>query len=63
MENTKEHLEYVRETIENEGVYYAFIHYSDFEEIKDEKFHELRKAFEKSAKELVEYCGLNFSEY
>lgn len=51
-----EEKEYIQATIENEGVYYAFIHYSDFEEIKDDKFHELRKAFEKAAKELVDYC-------
>jgi len=29
--------------IENEGVGYAFKHYSTFEEIEDKEFHKLRK--------------------
>lgn len=57
-----EDLQYIQDTIKNEGTYYAFIHYSNFEEIEDEKFHELRTAFINAAKELVEYCGLDFSE-
>lgn len=48
---------YVRETIENEGFGYAFLDYSDFEDIKDEKFHELRKAFIKAQQELDDYIG------
>jgi len=54
---TKKQREYVRDTIENEGFDYAFRHYSDYEEIKDEKFHELRKAYEQAAKELEDYIG------
>lgn len=41
--------------IENEGFDYAFVHYSDFLEIKDEKFHELRKAFLAAREALTEY--------
>ena len=48
---------YVRATIENEGFSYAFNDYSDFDDIKDEKFHELRKAFLKAQEELDEYVG------
>jgi hypothetical protein len=41
--------------IENEGFHYCFEHYSNFEEIKDEKFHELRKAYLEAAKNIEEY--------
>ena len=43
--------------IENEGFDYAFAHYSDFSEIKDKEFHNLRKNFLKARKELVDYVG------
>lgn len=48
-------LRYVRDTIENEGFHYAFVNYSDFEQVKDRKFHSLRRAYEKAAKALAEY--------
>lgn len=38
-----------------EGFHYCFEHYSTFEEIEDEKFHELRLAFLKAANELENY--------
>lgn len=41
--------------IESEGFEYAFLHYSNFSTIKDERFHELRKAFVKSYEELKSY--------
>lgn len=50
-------MSYVRATVDNEGFDYAFRNYSDFEEIKDEKFHELRKAYVVAAKALAEYTG------
>jgi len=52
----KEH-ELVRDIIEKEGFDYAFCDYTDFEEIKDEKFHELRKAYVTAATALKEYVG------
>jgi len=54
---TKKDAKYVRATIDDEGFEYTFLHYSDFDEIKDDKFHELRKAFLKAQKELDEYIG------
>jgi hypothetical protein len=54
---TGEELDYVRATIENEGFDYAFRHYSDFSEVKDARFHRLRKAYEKAANALEEYVG------
>lgn len=50
-------LEYVRDTIENEGFDYAFVDYSSFTEIKDEEFHKLRKAYVEAAEALREYVG------
>ena len=41
-----------------EGFDYAFIHYSDFKEIKDKKFHELRLAYVKARNDLAKYIGL-----
>lgn len=55
--NAKE-LEYVKDTIDNEGFDYAFVDYSDFSEIEDEKFHKLREAYVKAAEELREYVGI-----
>ena len=47
--------------VDNEGFDYTFCDYSDFKEIKDEKFHELRENFKKASRELKEYIG--FYEY
>lgn len=46
---------YVRQTVENEGFYYAFRDYDDFQEVQDEEFHRLREAFLAAAKELADY--------
>jgi ribosomal protein L19 len=49
-------LQYVRDTIDNEGFDYAFRHYTDFvDEVKDVEFHKLRKAYVEAAKELDVY--------
>jgi hypothetical protein len=45
----------VRAKMENEGFHYCFKHYSRFEEIKDEKFHELRLAYLEAADALKKY--------
>ena len=49
--------EYVKSKMENEGFHYCFIYYSRFEEIKDDKFHELRKTYIESAKLLEQYIN------
>ena len=51
-------MEYVRSKVDNEGFDYAFIHYSNYEDIKDKKFHELRLAYIKAAKDLSKYLGV-----
>ena len=40
-----------------EGFHYCFEWYSTFEEIEDEKFHELRLAYLKAASELENYVS------
>lgn len=42
-------------TIDNEGFDYAFRHYSSFEEIKDKKFHDLRKQYIAICEEIEKY--------
>lgn len=49
----------VLEVIEQEGFEYAFLHYTDFADIEDEKFHDLRKEFIKAAQKLTVYIGYN----
>ena len=45
----------VRYRMDSEGIDYCFKHYSSFEEIKDEKFHELRNKFIESLDEIEKY--------
>jgi len=51
-------MEEIRNTIENEGFDYAFTGYSNFDEVKDDKFHELRQAYVAAADALKDYLGL-----
>ena len=55
---TRKDKSYVASKIENEGFHYAFIHYSNYEDIKDKKFHELRSAYIDAVKNLSEYLEL-----
>lgn len=50
-------LEYVKDTIDNEGFDYTFVDYSNFSEIKDEEFHKLRQAYVEAAEALRDYIG------
>lgn len=47
----------VRYRMNNEGIDYCFERYSNFKEIKDEKFHELRLQYLKSLKEIRNYVN------
>ena len=62
MENNKLYQQEQKEIWENvnyrmneEGIEYCFMKYSDFNEVKDEKFHELREKYIKSLEELKLY--------
>lgn len=47
----------VLEAIESDGFDYAFVSGSDFDEVEDEKFHELRKTYLEARKALAKYIG------
>ena len=49
--------EYVNSKINSEGFGYTFIDYSNFDDIEDEKFHELRMAYIKAHEDLEKYLG------
>jgi thymidylate kinase len=53
--NQLEEFQDVRYRMGAEGFHYCFESYSSFEEIKDEKFHELREKYIEIAKELEKY--------
>lgn len=53
----------VRLDVENEGFFYAFKDYSDYEDVDDENFHILRRNFLRAAKELGEYLRLESEHY
>lgn len=50
-----EKFEFLISKMRVEGFHYCFKHYSKFEEIDDDKFHELRENYLKSADELKNY--------
>ena len=43
--------------IESEGFDYAFASYGDFQEIKDEQFHKLRKEYLKARRAFAKHIG------
>ena len=53
----KENLSDVQYRMDEEGFDYCFRCYSDFEEIEDPRFHELRLAYIKAAEELENYIN------
>ena len=57
-----ENFESARYRMDNEGIDYCFKHYSSFEEIKDEKFHELRNKFITSLDEIEKYVDEKITE-
>lgn len=50
--------EYMQSKIENEGFEYAFVGYSDFKDINDVKFHELREKYLQARIDLIKYLEL-----
>lgn len=57
-----EKFEYLISKMKNEGFHYCFKHYSNFEEIDDDKFHELREKYLKSADELEHYINSKYED-
>lgn len=44
------------------GIEHCFVDWSDWEEIKDDKFHKLRKAYIKAMQDLTNYAKENIEE-
>lgn len=57
MEDELENWQRVQYRMDEEGIGYCFEDYSDWKEIKDEKFHELRLGFLTSMNDLREYVN------
>lgn len=55
---TKKEKRIVNDEVENEGFDYTFAHKSSFDEIKDEKFHELRTRYLDARQALADYADL-----
>lgn len=53
----------VRYRMDNEGIEYCFKHYSRFEEIKDEKFHQLREELINKMDEIRQYVNDKIENY
>lgn len=47
----------VMNIVDNEGFDYAFIHFSDFEDVEDEEFHKLRKEYLNARQKLADLIG------
>lgn len=58
----KQTLDYVKGVIDNEGFDYAFMDYSEFEDVKDEEFHRLRRAYKLAHRQLMKYIETNSGE-
>jgi len=52
-------LDYVRDTIEQEGFDYTFTGYSDFEDIRDTEFHRLREEYVAAKEALATFLGVS----
>lgn len=62
IEEQLENFEMVKVRIRQEGFHYCFKHYSNFEEIEDERFHELRKQYLETAEMLEKYVDIKIDE-
>ena len=47
----------VTDVIDNEGFEYAFVHYSNFDDVENEEFHAMRKEYLKAREKLVKIIG------
>jgi hypothetical protein len=62
IEEQLENFEMVKVRIRQEGFHYCFKNYSNFEEIEDERFHELRKQYLETAEMLEKYVDIKIDE-
>lgn len=59
----KEEFENVIYRVSEEGLDYTFMHYSSWEDVKDEVFHKLRKDYIDAAKAMSNYLGQMKEKY
>lgn len=52
---TASDIQTIADTVQSEGFEYAFVAHSTFQQITDERFHELREAYLKGRRELDAY--------
>ena len=52
---TRYEVNYIDAVIDNEGFDYAFIHYTDFENINDSAFHAYRLQYIEARKQLIAF--------
>ena len=52
---TKKDIGRIEDVLNSEGFDYGFIHYTSFDEIKDEEFHRLRLAYVEAQEKLQAY--------
>jgi regulator of replication initiation timing len=62
LEDELDGFENVRYRMDAEGFHYCFKHYSSFKEIKDEKFHELRRKYLEVSEDLEKYVHSKINE-
>ena len=62
LENQLEEIEMVRYRMSSEGFHYCFESYSSFEEVEDEKFHELRRKYLEMSEDLEKYVHSKINE-
>jgi len=55
---SNEEFELVDGCIDNEGFDYTFVHYSEFDQIEDKEFHQLRLNYLAARDALAEYIGI-----
>jgi hypothetical protein len=53
-----EEKELINGVVDGEGFDYGFAHYTDFPEIDDKEFHELRNEYLEARQNLLDYCDI-----
>ena len=61
-EDLLEEFQNVQYRMDAEGFHYCFYSYSQFQDIKDEEFHRLRKAYLEAAEKLEKYVENKIEE-
>ncbi len=60
---TKKEIEIIEDVVQNEGIEYGLTTSTDFKDVKNERFHELRLAYQKAYNDVVTFFEANGVEY